>query len=103
MGSTDILRSTARVVRIAGSATVNLNLTMAGELKLCRLTRAVAQRGARLHRQQEIAIAIGGDVYAHPRIDYRTAPNGVCGSPTIEFVGQNLHAAQKLVRLIRGS
>ena len=82
---------------------MNVDLTKAGELKLCRLTRVVSQRGARLHRQQEIAIAINGHIYAHPRIDYRAFPGGLCGSPTIEFVGQNLHTAQKLVRLIRGS
>jgi hypothetical protein len=102
IGGIDIHRSTARVVRLVGSAAVNLDLTQAGELKPCRLTRAVAQRGARFHRQQEIAIAIDGHVYARPRIDYRTSPRGLCGSPAIEFAGQDLHTAQKLVRLIRG-
>ncbi len=98
-----VVRSSVRAVRQAGGAAAVVGVfTKDGASKFCSLTRGLARRGARVHRPQHFAIAVGGRVYARPWVDYRAFPNGLCGSPGFEWGGMQLPVARRLARLIRG-
>jgi len=98
----DVVRSSARASRQpGGSAALYFRLTKIGALKFHSLTRALARRGARLHRSQRFAFEVGGRVYARPLIDYRAYPNGLDGRSGIQVDGLKLATAQRLAREIR--
>jgi len=99
----DLVRSSVRAVhQPGGAATLYLRLTKAGAAKFHSLTRALARRGAQLHRHQSFAVEIGGHVYARPWVDYRADPDGMDGSSGLEMVSVPLAVAQRLAREIRG-
>jgi hypothetical protein len=83
------------------TGTLGIVFTKAGRRGFCKLTRALAHRGARLHNHHESsAFAVNGHIYARPYIDYRVAPNGLCGVPALS-VSMKLATARRLARLLR--
>ena len=99
----DIVRSSVRTFSSGGVVDVNVRLTRSGQSSLCRLTRALARRGAQLHHQLPFVVAINGREYKRIYVDYKATPNGICGSPVLEFAGLTRPAAQILIKRIRGS
>lgn len=59
----DVVRSSVHAVRVSGTVHLYGGLTKTGASKFQSLTRALARRGARLHRPQSFAVAIDGHVY----------------------------------------
>jgi hypothetical protein len=100
--SADIDRSSIRVVPLSKRyAALYVGFTRRGRLEFCRLTRALARRGARIHRHQYLIIAADGRVFARPWIDYQKFPNGLCGVPGFESDRIPIRAARDLAKLIR--
>jgi hypothetical protein len=98
----DVVPSSAQAQRLAGgSAVLYVGFTSKGAAKFCRLTRALARRGARLHRQQRFAVAVGFGIYVRPLVDYRASPDGLCGAPGFEVQGMRLALARQLAQQIR--
>lgn len=101
--SAEVVRSSVRASRgPAGSGILDFALTKPGASRFLSLTRALARRGARLHRNQSFALAIGGRVFSRPFVDYRRFPGGLPGNAGIEVQLPRLAAAQKLAKEIRG-
>jgi hypothetical protein len=65
------------------------------------LTRLVAERGVREHRNQHFAVAFDGHVYARPYLDYRLYPKGLRGDSGLELANLPSSVAQKVVSEIR--
>lgn len=100
--SADIVRSSARAApQGGGTAIFSVSFTAGGASKFCRLTRALARRGAALDRRQRFAVAFSDRVQSRPFIDYEATPSGLCGSPAIEVHGLPVTVAQRLVQQIR--
>lgn len=100
----DVVHSSVRVVRQSGrTASLFFYLTKTGAARFHILTRALARRGARLHRHQHFAVEVGGRVYVRPWVDYLTFPDGLPGDSGIEMDGVPLATARRLARLIRKS
>ena len=107
--SADVVRSSVRAVsspvvsppQPGRAAGLVFSLTKRGASKFESLTRALAQRGARLHRNQRFAVEVGGRIYLRPWVDYRRNPNGLPGGSGVEITGLAIATARMLVRLIR--
>jgi hypothetical protein len=97
----DVVRSSVHALRVSGSVTLYVGLTQTGASKFQTLTRALARRGARLHRPQSFAVAIGGHVYWRPSVDYELFPNGLPGNNGLDLQVLRLAVAQRLAKLIR--
>jgi hypothetical protein len=98
----DVVLSSVRAVRQpGGQAALYLRLTPRGASRLHSLTRALAHRGARLHRQQSFAVRIGGRVRARTRVDYRAFPQGLDGNSGLEILTARLAVIQQLAKEIR--
>jgi hypothetical protein len=82
----------------AGNAAVFFRLTAEGAVKFQTLT--LAHRGAKVHRNQHVAIQLG-DFVSRPNIDYQLSPNGLSPEPGIEVLGMTISHARRLVREIR--
>jgi hypothetical protein len=101
----DIVRSSAVADRsVGGVPALIFALTKSGQAKFHVLTRALARRGARLHKHQVFAIAIDGHVYSTPFIDYKVFPGGfpAAGSPDMEMNLSSFALAKKLAFELRG-
>ena len=99
----DIVRSSAMADRsVGGVPALIFTLTKSGQAKFHVLTRALARRGARLHRNQVFAIAIDGHVYATPFIDYKVEPDGIPAGPAMEMNVSSFALAKKLAFELRG-
>jgi hypothetical protein len=102
VGPTDVVRSSVRTSPDQpGTAVLFFQLTSRGKQRIHTLTRALARRGARLHRNQHFAFAVSGHVYARPFIDYRALPNGIDGEPGIEISGIPRKVAQRIAAEMR--
>jgi hypothetical protein len=102
--SDDFVPSSARAEpQPGGSASLYVGFTSEGAAKFCRLTRDLARRGARLHREQHFAFAAGLAIYARPRVDHRANPEGICGAPGVEVSGMRPALARVVALGIRGS
>jgi hypothetical protein len=99
----DVVRSSVHAVRVSGSVHLYVGLTKTGASKFQTLTRALARRGARLHRPQSLAVAIDGHVYWRPSVDYKLFPNGIPGSSGLDMQVLRLAVAQRLAKLIRSA
>ena len=98
----DVVRSSVRVLRDpAGQAVLAFAFTKHGASQFRALTRALARRGARLHRQQSFVVEIGGHVSARSRVDYEQYPDGLDGSSGVEIIVPRLATAQWLARKVR--
>lgn len=86
----------------AGSASFYFRLTDEGEAQLRRLTRALAKRGARLHRPQRFVIEMNGTVLSRSSFDYKRYPDGFSAETGMEFAGLSPATAQRLAREMRG-
>ena len=98
-----IVRSQTHVTHIGDlpTGTLGIVFTKAGRTDFCKLTRALARRGARLHDHHELsAFSVNGRIYARPYIDYRVYPNGLCGVPSLS-VQLKLATARHLARLLK--
>jgi hypothetical protein len=80
---------------------IYFGLTSRGRQRFHSLTRALARRGARLHRVQRFAFEVNGHVYGRPFIDYRLYPNGIDGSSGIEIPGVPPKSAKRVARELR--
>jgi hypothetical protein len=99
----DVVRSSVLADRtVGGVPALAFTLTKAGAAKFHVLTRALARRGARLHRNQVFAIAIDGHVYATPFIDYKVDPDGIPAGPDMEMNVSSYALAKKLAFELRG-
>jgi hypothetical protein len=97
----DVIRESARAMRDpAGNAAVFFRLTAKGAVKFQMLTRAIAHRGAKFHRNEHLTIQFG-DFLSRPSIDYRLSPNGLSPKPGIEVLGMTVAQARRLAREIR--
>jgi hypothetical protein len=97
----DVIRESARAMRDpAGNAAVFFRLTAEGAVKFQTLTRALAHRGAKVHRNEHLAIRLG-DFLSRPIIDYRLSPSGLSPKPGIEVLGMTIAHARRLAREIR--
>jgi hypothetical protein len=72
--SADVVRSSVRAVKFAGSPVIIVPLRSSGSAKFCALTRGLARRGARLANAQHLAVEVAGRIYARPCIDYTAFP-----------------------------
>jgi len=93
--------SSATVISVSGQSGVALVLTRSGAKGFHELTRRLAERGARLHRNTHFAFAVDGRVYATPYVDYRLYPQGLDGSSGIEVANLPASVAQEVAREIR--
>ena len=87
---------------VVGTAAVFFALTPSGDAKFCRLTRALARRGASLQKPQAFVVEFNGEMKTRPTIDYEANPDGICGAPGIQIEGMTLAEANALVEMIRG-
>jgi hypothetical protein len=76
-------------------------LTNQGVTKFDRLTRLLAQRGARLDSFQHLVFEVNGHVYARPAVDYLLSPHGLDGRNGIEIPGLKQRTATRLAAEIR--
>jgi preprotein translocase subunit SecD len=100
----DIVRSSVRADFDPSSrqAVLFFAFTKPGDRKFHLLTRALARRGARLHRYQHFAFAVNGHVYTRPFIDYKAYPNGFAtGSVGVSMSLPSVKVARRLAGLIR--
>ena len=101
--TSDIVRQSAEGgPQPTGNAGVFFALTPSGESRFCRLTRALARRGASVKKPQAFAVEFNGEVMTRPTIDYEATPDGICGGPGIQIEGMTLAEADALVEMIRG-
>jgi len=84
----------------ASKTAVSAEFTNGGNAKFCALTRALARRGARLHRVQHFAIEVDRRVVSRPYIDYRAEPKGLCG-PAFEIDVESAAEAQRIAHVLR--
>jgi hypothetical protein len=102
IASGDIDRSSIRVEPLSGGrASLYVGFNARGRRKFCRLTRALAHRGARLHRHQYFVIEVSGRDLERPWIDYKTSPDGLCGTPGFELDNMETRTARTVARMIR--
>jgi hypothetical protein len=97
-----IVRRQTHVTHVGNlpTGTLGIVFTKAGRTDFCKLTRALARRGARHHNHHELsAFEVNGHIYARPSIDYRVAPNGLC-VPALA-VQLKLATTRRLARLLR--
>jgi hypothetical protein len=100
--ASDVLRRSARTARSPdGSWSFYFRLTDEGETEFHRLTRALAKRGARLHRPQRFRIEMNGTVLSHSTIDYRIFPEGFGVETGMEFPGLRPATARRLADQMR--
>lgn len=100
----EVVPSSVRVVREPEEAAdVLFRLTPAGARKFTRLTRALAQRGARAKRPQSFALELDGRIRFRPQVDYRLFPNGVTGtgSTGIQIYVEHFSEAREIANRIR--
>lgn len=86
---------------ITGRTVLYLQLTNAGVTKFNRLTRLLAERGARLGTVQRVAFAVNGHIYARPFIDYMQFPHGLDGRSGIQINPVTRQTASRLAAEIR--
>ena len=102
VGPTDVVQSSVTAsTDQAGTAVLAFALTRHGNERIRSLTRALAQRGARLHRNQHFAFEVSGHVYARPFIDYRATPDGIDGESGIEIPGLGRKVANRIAVQMR--
>ena len=100
--SADIDRSSIRVIPLSGrNASLYVGFNARGRRRFCRLTRALAHHGTRLHRHQYFVLEVSGRVLERPWIDYKTSPEGLCGSPGFELDQMETRTARTVARMIR--
>jgi len=102
--ATEVIRSSVRTGREPGgkgTAYLSFALTRRGNQEIRSLTRALAQRGARLHQPQHFAFEVSGHIYAHPYIDYRVTPDGVAGKGGMEIPGLSPKVARRIAGQLR--
>ena len=100
--ASDVLRRSARASRTPdGSWSLTFRLTDEGEAEFHRLTRALAKRGARLHRPQRFRIEMNGTVFSRSTIDYRIFPDGFGVETGMWFHGLRPATAQRLAQQMR--
>jgi hypothetical protein len=98
----DVVLTSVRVTRQpGGQGALFLRLTRKGANRFRALTRALAQRGARLGREQQFAVRIGGRVRARPKVDYRASPDGLDGRNGLELLVVEVSVARALAKQIR--
>jgi hypothetical protein len=96
-----ISRRQTRVTHVDNlpTATLSLVFTKAGRTQFCGLTRALAHRGSLRRHRQSALLEVNGRVIAHPYVDYRAFPKGLC-VPALS-VQMKLAAARRLAHLLR--
>jgi hypothetical protein len=100
--ASDVLRMSARASQEPdGSWSLTFRLTDGGEAEFHRLTRALAKRGARLHRPQRFRIEMNGTVFSRSTIDYRIFPDGFGVETGMWFPGLRPATAQRLADQMR--
>jgi preprotein translocase subunit SecD len=99
----DVVASSVKTWRGAGTTNINFELTPRGQRRLLRLTRSLARRGATLHRVQHFAIAVRGRVYSRPYIDYRLTPDGVDAKTGLEIANLRPSEAKRVADALRGA
>ncbi len=100
--SADVIRSSAPAgPQPGGSAYLYFRLTKQGVIRFHALTRALARRGARIHRRLPFAVEINDRVRARPFVDYKAFPDGLDASTGIEIDGLPLTLARMLARQMR--
>jgi hypothetical protein len=100
--SGDVVRSSVRVVPLSRRyATLYVGFNRRGRAQFCRLTRALARRGARLHRHQYFVIAADSRVFFRLWVDFQKFPSGLCGVPGFESDRMPIRAARALAKSIR--
>jgi preprotein translocase subunit SecD len=85
-----------------GQPTVYLGFTRAGAKRLTRLSRKLARRGARLGTPQHFLLAVSGNVYAAPYVDYRVNPQGIPADNGMQFAAASVTDAKHVVKTLRG-
>jgi preprotein translocase subunit SecD len=98
----DVLRRSARAVREPdGSWSFSFRLTNDGQAQFRRLTRALAVRGARLHRPLRCVTEMNGAVLSRSTVDYRIFPDGYGAEEGMWFPGFRAAAARRLADQMR--
>ncbi len=99
-----VVRSSATAGRATdGSGTLSFLLTTEGASEYNRLAQALVKRGARLHKEQRIAVEVDGRVIAKPLIDYRVfQPRIDAGSGIQMYIPTFLEARQLAAEIRRG-
>jgi len=98
----DVLRRSAHAAREPGGRwSLNFRLTEDGQAKFRRLTRALAKRGAQLHRPLRCVTEINGTVLSRSTVDYRIFPDGYGAEKGMWFPGYRPAAARRLADQIR--
>ncbi len=98
----DVLRSSARAAREPdGSWSFSFRLTDEGQAEFRRLTRALAKRGARLHRPLRCVTEMNGTVLSRSTVDYRIFPDGYGAEEGMWFPGFHPAAARRLANQMR--
>src|SRR5919197_1670330 len=93
--SSDVVRSSARAAPTQdGSWSFTFRLTDEGEAEFRSLTRALAKRGARLHRPLRIRMEMNGTVLSRSSIEYRIFPDGYGVETGMWFAGFRPATAQ---------
>ena len=98
----EVVPSSARAGRLPGGAPyLRVGLTKLGRAHLHSLTRALARRGARLHRPLPVVVAINGRDVLEESIDYKSFPNGMTGGSGLQVTGLSFETASRIAALIR--
>jgi hypothetical protein len=98
----DVLRRSARAVREPdGSWSFSFQLTEKGQATFRRLTRGLAQRGARLHRPLRCVTEMNGTVLSRSTVDYRIFPDGYGAEQGMWFPGYGPATARRLADQMR--
>jgi hypothetical protein len=93
----DVLRRSAHASRERdGWWSLNFRLTEEGQAKFRRLTRALAKRGARLHRPLRCVAEMNGTLLSRSTFDYRIFPDGYGAEKGMWFPGYRAETAQRL-------
>jgi hypothetical protein len=101
---TDVARNSVRAAadpNVPGHYVLYFRLTSGGVAKFDRLTKLLAQRGARLKSFQHIIFEVNGHIYARPFIDYLQFPRGLDGRSGIEINQLTQRTATRLAAEIR--
>jgi hypothetical protein len=98
----DVLRRSARAAREPdGSWSFSFQLTDEGQATFRRLTRALAKRGARLHRPLRCVTEMNGTLLSRATVDYRIFPDGYGAEKGMWFPGFRPATAQRLAHQMR--
>jgi preprotein translocase subunit SecD len=93
----DVVRESAFATRENGGWwSLNFRLTKEGQAKFRRLTRALAMRGARLHRPLRCVTVLNGTLLSRSTVDYRIFPNGYGVEKGMWFPGYRSVVARRL-------